>query len=1316
MTHSIQETLVNNVTAELPNSSDIAQKMSTHPTLLIAIAGFTIQYLTKKERGEPFTNSPGLFNRINAAAHAAVRKPKIDVYKDKRRHGDLCRFRGILNKKLNTIIDGCEDKTLYKKDNYPSHWKLEDDRPTYRISFQDNADIARENEAKLDASHYPQRKLVADLVAIIGDLFESLSKRWSIPIKRTETWQIYRPDGFEVMFFSDIGIWFSQTLPYYDVKRPETAQLVEAWILYCKEVQDHVIFSRDPADYPYRGPSGVLKEVITRLERLYKNLCVVNESLSFNDRLSNIHSDFDNTISSLFNIFHLTQQQDPNMDQFDIKRFSVTAYLAHSQSFSKPLKKIIDPRTQLFAKQTRLAHSDLGRSVVGTLNKMGIEWDDYIHEESEINLAFIEEYELCSMPSNGIFKKDKLYIHTHENALHYTVRDIAQDNSIQYTICLKKQKIPLFLRQNAQEQKKTVYQKGTLYIEICSDSFKYTILDPAKKPQDGEIRFDELNDAFTTPITIEQLQKCLSEIIDIISIKGHTPAIPTKKGVIPFNLLDESLETPVTFAQLEPYLSKILDITTIRGHTPAEKHLPFSFDDELYTTKEITDYLNRSGLLHFLFDAPDRDNARDIYKKAFSSLKKIMELHRLLQKFCYVQNSITLSSKVVTDWGKLWLYGGSTGREVARKLLNSIEFSSEMISSELNAFWADFLIDYTNRFGDLENTTEIGCQLIMTQKHVNIIEKSIASIKSEVKIIRETMKKPIDYDASANDLVNLDYNLDNYLYLSHPEYKDKPPIRKDKSKFVYFGENGLYPEFNSEKENIPTESVKKKKINTRDENCFFHAVEAELSRLKLENYSFTELRKKAIDQLNVQKLDGSLLECFDENIERMDDYIERMSHDRAEGPILKALAIALNVEICVLDRTTDDVRTNESVIHINHIEEEAPRGVLCLIYESNHYFVHEIHTVDSEVSSEDGIEKDDEESIAVSSDRAAAVETEIIPENRKSELDKVINEKQLIVVDGDNLPFFKKILSIFLSEEISDSELNKPQNYNVKIRKPSDFYSGFQKTLYVDFFEHKLYGKDIIKWYLFACVNTSWWFLPKDKIKPYLTFFQRFKHAMDTLFIENKDSLTLDEVNKMMKPSEHELKLIELFFSLMFIQEFNKHQYYNHPVQAKTIGDVDTVVIRNETEIEFIFDTFMLKMNRDKDADGFAYLIQGEHGEIEKLNAVIANQAQALLDKTAEAEKYKTKLTETETKLTETETALKYQQNATETLQRDFDSFKLNQRLEKLENKKKAKNLHGKNPNIIFSDESTHATSQKQDKNECDLLAGKHDDLLTPKQ
>jgi len=228
-------------------------------------------------------------------------------YRDRTRYNKLCALRCELDAKIKNIKNVTAGAV-----SYPKEWTLDDsDRPTHSAVFDQHITAINQEIERVNLSDYPQKKLVKSILDKINRLFISLDKRW-IFLKGSP--QVYRSDSFEAMFLTDLTKWLSTDLPSASIKNPETAEIMGAWISYCRKVQSKVFFDRDfgvltPEKSKKNAPKRKLNEIIGQLEVLHKHIAKANDASSFNDKLEQMNSHFIDISSEVLNIFHLFSEE-----------------------------------------------------------------------------------------------------------------------------------------------------------------------------------------------------------------------------------------------------------------------------------------------------------------------------------------------------------------------------------------------------------------------------------------------------------------------------------------------------------------------------------------------------------------------------------------------------------------------------------------------------------------------------------------------------------------------------------------------------------------------------------------------------------------------------------------------------------------------------------------------------------------------------------------------------------------------------------------------------------------------------------------------
>ncbi len=265
----------------------ISKSISTSPAVWLAVGRYLYKLMTEPT---PLVNDP------------------TDVhYQDRMRYDRMC---GLYQSLL--IVPGTFTVPIF-----PLEWRLNATGCPSHTSrlFSDREEFQRHID-ELRASDYPMRNITIKLIASIERLFISIGKR-----KRAAhllPYKVYRNDGYEAMFFSDLVHWLSVDLPRYDVTLKSTADMVMRRIKYCKKVQETVFVFRDDKDI--HNPKERLDRIMANLETLHKDICKTIEAASFNNHIESLSRDLLYMAIAGFDILHLilknVNQRELQVDEF----------------------------------------------------------------------------------------------------------------------------------------------------------------------------------------------------------------------------------------------------------------------------------------------------------------------------------------------------------------------------------------------------------------------------------------------------------------------------------------------------------------------------------------------------------------------------------------------------------------------------------------------------------------------------------------------------------------------------------------------------------------------------------------------------------------------------------------------------------------------------------------------------------------------------------------------------------------------------------------------------------------------------------------
>lgn len=318
-------------------TDDIVTTLMSHSSALIASGGVALMLYKKltvgDDRPAPITNDRPWIDRPFF---------REENYTDLKSYQDLCGLRITLDTKMRGLFGVTPAQGVL-----PKEWELDKEhRPTWAMSFKDNANQLKELANIINEGDYPHKFLVQGILEKISNLFSSLGKRFTWT--RPGEYQHYRSDGFEAMFFSDLAHWLVSTLVLQSDKKTSTVECIELWIAYCEKVQRDVLIDRDKdvlnllnlsavEKSRLHSPTPVLNDVIGLLKKLKTNIEKVNKAVRLNDRIDSIDRQFLHVIRNTFKVWHLL-----NKDS-DHKPLQVKAFLDNiktREDTNKPISKL----------------------------------------------------------------------------------------------------------------------------------------------------------------------------------------------------------------------------------------------------------------------------------------------------------------------------------------------------------------------------------------------------------------------------------------------------------------------------------------------------------------------------------------------------------------------------------------------------------------------------------------------------------------------------------------------------------------------------------------------------------------------------------------------------------------------------------------------------------------------------------------------------------------------------------------------------------------------------------------------------------------
>ena len=433
-----------------------------HRSEIMQGAQYIYQLLTEEKR-KPFSNSPKDGPR----------------YIDKSRYDRLCYLR------MNGELTQNECHKFFPE---TKKWTLDDNGcPQHIFNFHDAMENMREDSKRLlRTSSCPQNLLIASLLTEISNVFEELSHRsWTNMERLNKTFnsgKVFREDGFEAMFFSDLADWLSIYLPNLPAKQLETSRLIFKWIQYCEKVQQTVLVRRHSKKDAIT-PRWQLDTIIMRLKKLHENYEKMSQASTFNDQITAIDRSFIQISHSVFNIF------------FFLINKSTKGCLSIDKLLSQQDPATIKPRDPTMM---QITNTLMGKWICSTLNQLGITSDD-LEPTKEIDLDSTYDHLETDFSKLKDFSNTGLW-------------EFAQRP--RYTIEIGYPFITL--------------SPFVLYCKIDYDNqtIIYRVKSPLNENVSGEIPLSTLDLHITMSLSTAELQRLLNtkleNILSITSLKRHT--------------------------------------------------------------------------------------------------------------------------------------------------------------------------------------------------------------------------------------------------------------------------------------------------------------------------------------------------------------------------------------------------------------------------------------------------------------------------------------------------------------------------------------------------------------------------------------------------------------------------------------------------------------------------------------------------------------------------------------------------------------------------------------------------------------------------
>lgn len=352
----------------------------------------------------------------------------------------------------------------------PESWELDKGAPKYSSSFRENATAILSRLEDVDASHFPQKEIIIGMIYDIHCLFKSWNKRWNITRKESE---IYRNDGFEAMFYTDLVKWLGDTLITRDIKEKGTDTLIKQWIDYCSFVANTVFMKRGAGHIDAKSR---LTSIIGSLNRLHTNVIKAQQESTFNDKIQQINTLFIQMTDKSFDLFFLL------LNGVHREKNLVKVLLEHDDE----INKISDPQYKI------LTQYQISQWMIATLKAAGIKDNDFKLENS-IDMKSIKNFLVTNTAGITDLKATGLPDFAHHK--NYTIELVNGS--------------PWWAYENV------------LYLQVHHDVLHYDVRTPENKRGKGTIRRDVLG-LENVPITVEILNSKLFDILTITSAEKHT--------------------------------------------------------------------------------------------------------------------------------------------------------------------------------------------------------------------------------------------------------------------------------------------------------------------------------------------------------------------------------------------------------------------------------------------------------------------------------------------------------------------------------------------------------------------------------------------------------------------------------------------------------------------------------------------------------------------------------------------------------------------------------------------------------------------------
>ena len=200
---------------------------------------------------------------------------------------------------------------LYKQyklaDKPPDEWALDEHGcPQFYQSFAElNKELTTVN-SNLERCQFRLKEQVKAIIGTINGFFTALDKRngfVNLLNKSVIGAGEYRSDGFEQMFFNELAVWISATLPLLPPDRESTIDEVTRRLKYCQDVYSNILVFRH--DEGKKNAKNQLHVIIEQLQGVLKDIQKYSQAARFNQMIESIGAELSQMVANTFHICHL---------------------------------------------------------------------------------------------------------------------------------------------------------------------------------------------------------------------------------------------------------------------------------------------------------------------------------------------------------------------------------------------------------------------------------------------------------------------------------------------------------------------------------------------------------------------------------------------------------------------------------------------------------------------------------------------------------------------------------------------------------------------------------------------------------------------------------------------------------------------------------------------------------------------------------------------------------------------------------------------------------------------------------------------------